>query len=87
MGGFIPLLIDIWVASLGGAGFRRKEEIGWDQLTGICFDGRGKEVSGCTTAFFVHARGGECWVLDEIRFIRQVVLCEFRANREKNNNR
>lgn len=86
MRGFVPLPIDVWMASLGGAGLRCEKEIGWNQRTRLCFDGCGKEVPGRAAAFFVHTRWRECGVFDEIGFVRQIVLRKFRTYREKDDN-
>ena len=42
-------------------------------------------MSRCAAAFFVHARRWQCGVFDEVGFIWQIVLCEFRTDREENN--
>ena len=86
MRGFVPLPIDVWMASLGGASLRCKKEIGWNQCTRLCFDGCGKEVTGRAAAFLVHTRRRECGVFDEVSFIRQIVLRKFRTYRKKDDN-
>ena len=53
---FVPLLVNIGVASFCGACLRCEEEIGGDEIAGGGFNGRGEKVSCRAAAFLIHTR-------------------------------
>ena len=76
---FVPLLVNIGVASFCSASLRCEEEIGGDEIASRGFNGRGEKVPGCAAALLIHARRRKRGVFDEIVLVGQIVLRHFRA--------
>ena len=71
---FVPLFVDVRVASTFGTGLGGQKEIGGDQIAGIGLDGGGKERSVGATAFLIHTGRRRERVFYEIVRVGSIVL-------------
>ena len=76
---FVPLLVNIGVASFRGARLRCKKKIGGDEIACRGFNGRGEKMPCCAAAFFIHACRWQRGIFDEVVLVGQIVLGNFRA--------
>ena len=71
---FVPLFVDVRVASTFGTGLGGQKEIGGDQIAGIGLDGSGEERSIGAAAFLIHTGRRREWVFHKIVRVGSIVL-------------
>ena len=71
---FVPLFVDVRVASAFGASLGGEKEIGGDQIAGIGFDGGGEERAIGAAAFLIHTGRRREWVFYKVVWVGAIVL-------------